>query len=389
MNAASLGLDTEASTQSHNMLTDIFVVPPFSVLDTRQGYWQQRRRAWLALGITSELGRGGLAAGALAGGVTQSFDTAQAKTRAAASPWHGGKTEVSQAMAMTGSAGASRREADARSNLTGTADLPDYADFGMASVAPGTSIFDPVLCELIYRWFSPPGGAVLDPFAGGSVRGVVAERLGRRYTGIDLSARQLASNREQAERIGVAPEWICGDSTLLREHVAGRQYDLVFTCPPYYDLEVYSNDPRDLSAQGSYAEFLDLHALVIARAAEHLRPGRFMVYIVSEVRGKDGHYLGFVPDTISAARTAGLTLYNEAVLINPAGTLPMRVTKQFNSGRKLGRMHQNVLVFAKGNPPAREWGMALDDAPAAVTAAGFFDDLPDLPAPADTLDDWF
>ena len=33
-------------------------MPPFSVLDARQGYWQDRKRAWLALGIQSELGRG-------------------------------------------------------------------------------------------------------------------------------------------------------------------------------------------------------------------------------------------------------------------------------------------------------------------------------------------
>jgi len=39
-------------------LVDRFGVPPFSVLDARQGYWQDRKRAWLALGIESELGRG-------------------------------------------------------------------------------------------------------------------------------------------------------------------------------------------------------------------------------------------------------------------------------------------------------------------------------------------
>jgi len=39
-------------------LQDRFIVPPFSVLDARQGYWQERKRAWIALGIQSELGRG-------------------------------------------------------------------------------------------------------------------------------------------------------------------------------------------------------------------------------------------------------------------------------------------------------------------------------------------
>lgn len=39
-------------------LADRFGVPPFSVLSARDGWWQDRKRAWLALGIQSELGRG-------------------------------------------------------------------------------------------------------------------------------------------------------------------------------------------------------------------------------------------------------------------------------------------------------------------------------------------
>jgi len=46
------------ATDTTGSLSDRFLVPPFSVLDARQGYWQERKRAWLALGIESELGRG-------------------------------------------------------------------------------------------------------------------------------------------------------------------------------------------------------------------------------------------------------------------------------------------------------------------------------------------
>jgi len=53
-NGAGAGADTGA----HPLLRDRFLVPPFSVLDARQGYWQLRKRAWLDLGIQSELGRG-------------------------------------------------------------------------------------------------------------------------------------------------------------------------------------------------------------------------------------------------------------------------------------------------------------------------------------------
>lgn len=39
-------------------LADKFMVPPFSVLNAREGWWQDRKRQWIALGIQSELGRG-------------------------------------------------------------------------------------------------------------------------------------------------------------------------------------------------------------------------------------------------------------------------------------------------------------------------------------------
>ena len=48
----------ETDIIERNKLQDRFIIPPFSVLDTRQGYWQDRKRKWIALGIKGELGRG-------------------------------------------------------------------------------------------------------------------------------------------------------------------------------------------------------------------------------------------------------------------------------------------------------------------------------------------
>ncbi len=41
------------------VLSDTWEYPPFSVLNARDGWWQERKRQWLSLGIKSELGRGG------------------------------------------------------------------------------------------------------------------------------------------------------------------------------------------------------------------------------------------------------------------------------------------------------------------------------------------
>lgn len=54
----SLFKDSSTKETMNLSLIEKYMVPPFSVLDTRQGYWQDRKRAWIALGIKSELGRG-------------------------------------------------------------------------------------------------------------------------------------------------------------------------------------------------------------------------------------------------------------------------------------------------------------------------------------------
>ena len=53
------GATPTGSAEARKSLAERFIIPPFSVFDTRQGYWQTRKRQWLALGIKSELGRGG------------------------------------------------------------------------------------------------------------------------------------------------------------------------------------------------------------------------------------------------------------------------------------------------------------------------------------------
>ena len=89
---------------------------------------------------------------------------------------------------------------------------------------------------------------------------------------------------------------------------------------------------------------------IIAHCAAHLKPDRFACFVVGDVRDSKGFYLNFPADTIAAFQDAGCVLYNEAILVTAVASLSLRAGKQFNSGRKLGKTHQNVLVFYKGNP---------------------------------------
>jgi DNA modification methylase len=289
--------------QTNGPVAERFGMSPFSVLDARTGEWQERKRAWASMGIRGELGR-----------------------HAEAYNIHEWADE---------NAGGSKADGD------------------------GTSIFDPVLCESMYRWFSPAGGQIVDPFAGGSVRGIVAGAMGRDYWGCDLRREQVTENQRQVATIPLrrTPVWVCGDS--LETLAESPDADFVFSCPPYGNLEVYSDDPRDLSNM-EYHTFIANYRRIILRAVGRLKANRFAAFVVGDFRDTKGFYRNFVSETITAFELAGARLYNDAILVTPVGSAAMRVTKQFTASRKLCKTHQNILVFCKGDP--RLATQAMDEA---------------------------
>ena len=279
------------------LLRDKFIEPPFSILDTKTGSWQKRKKLWKTIGIKSEIGRD---SNMTFTGAAASLDFYRKKE---------GKRETSQVQ--------------------------------------GTSIFDPALCEVLYHWFCPEGGAILDPFAGGSVRGIVANKLGYKYTGIDIRQEQVDSNREQACNIlelNNQPNWLVGDSNKVLDELT-TEYDFVFSCPPYADLEVYSNLKGDISNM-NYSDFMIAYTSIILKSCNLLKSGGFACFVVGEVRNKKGDYIGFVPDTIKAFADCGMKYYNEAILLNPVASASMRAAGNMKT-KKLVKIHQNVLIFKK------------------------------------------
>jgi DNA modification methylase len=281
------------------LLRDKFIEPPFSVLDTRRRNWQNRKRRWLELGIKSEIGRNN---GLTYTGAASQFDHYRVKE---------GK----------------RENTDQQS----------------------TSIFDPALTELVYNWFCPEKGKILDPFAGGSVRGIVAHYLSYYYTGIELRQEQIDSNREQGLDILAVnnqPNWYCGDSDEILDEMRENEFDLIFSCPPYVNLEVYSELPADLSNM-QYKDFIVKYQSIIKKSLRLLKRNCFAVFVVGEVRDKDGYYYDFVGDTKRAFIEQGARLYNDCILLNVVGSASMRAGKVFEAGKKLTKIHQNVLIFKK------------------------------------------
>jgi len=173
---------------------------------------------------------------------------------------------------------------------------------------------------------------------------------------------------------GPDPQWILGDAANIGTLCAGTQADLLVTCPPYGDLEVYSDDPSDLSTMG-YTDFINTFSKIMKSSFPLMKDNTFACVVVGDFRSDDGFYHGFPSDAISACDAAGWRLYNDAVLVTRANSLPLRVGRQFDAARKLGKTHQSVLVFVKG-----DWKAATVNCGPVVSV-----DLSDMQA--DDLDD--
>ena len=271
-------------------LADTFLVPPFSILDSRQAYWQERKRWWRGL-IQDE--------------------------------------------------GETREDVLDYSSITGN---DKYDKKGIANV----SLLDPVLAELAVRWFCPEGGTVFDVFAGDTVFGYVATKLGHNFVGTELRQEQATLNQSRLDKDNLPGTYVCEDGEHILKHLPPESRDLFFTCPPYFDLEEYKGGEHDLSGL-PYDAFESKMARCIANAAQVLKPNRFAVIVYGDVRDKQGVYRNLVGQMIEHATKAGLKYYNEGILITPVGTAAIRA-RQYFKNRKLVKVHQNVLVFYKGDP---------------------------------------
>lgn len=336
-------------------LAERFLIPPFSVLDARQGYWRDRKRQWLDLGIRSWDGR---PANDLKLSADDEVEQGTQPNRSKPS------TTGNDPEFYWKKQAAERRLGR---DLTTAEFLEDHYE-GPDVYREGTSVFDPVLAEVVYRWFAPPAGRVLDPLAGGSVRGIVASRLGLPYVGIDLSPMQVEANEAQRHlAVDPQPEWIVGDARDTETLTAGP-FDLLFTCPPYFDLERYSDDPADLANAPTWDAFCDTYTQAIAASTRLLADDRFAVIVVGNVRDRRGELLDLADATTRAMTAAGLTFYNDAVLVTNAGSLALRAARSF-ALRKLGRCHQQVLVYLRGDAQRAVEALGAVDVPAEVIAA--------------------
>ncbi len=211
------------------------------------------------------------------------------------------------------------------------------------------SVFPIPVAEWIYvRYAGPPGSVIIDGFSGGPPRGIAAGVMGYEYHGIDLSQKQIDENDKVIERLEVENVfYYCEDALFLADLCSDEgitKGDLGFCSPPYHTVEVYSDDPQDLSMAPTYEDFDMAMGTAAMQYFQVLRPGAFMICIAANFRDKKGGLIDFRGHTVMNFQEAGFIFWQDIILSKNFGSAAKRSTNAWK-GMKLVPRHEHVLVF--------------------------------------------
>lgn len=219
------------------------------------------------------------------------------------------------------------------------------------------SEFNPTVAERIIAYWSQPGDLVVDPFAGRATRAIVTTELARNYIGYEIAPQTYNLTCDMIKfRDTHFPQnmfqgrgtWsiILGDGCLLQD-IKDQSADLVFTCPPYHDLEKYEEVEGQLSSIKDYGEFLQRIQQCAHNINRVLKPEKFCAWVCGDWRNQSrGGFFAFHIDSINCFRQAGLSLWDIIILHNNSPFAAKQAAK-CEKQRYTSKIHEYLLIFKK------------------------------------------
>ena len=211
------------------------------------------------------------------------------------------------------------------------------------------SSFNPKVADRVIKYWSNKGDIILDPFAGRSTRMIMSKINNRNYIGFDISPiaidelKKTLNKQETLSKIDVNIKLFCSDGCEMK-NIQDYSIDLIFTCPPYWNLEKYESVDNQLSDCKSYMEFLNKLYECVGRCHDILKKNKFSIWVVSDFR--KGYYYCLHKDLIDIHLDSGFILWD--IIINVLNSPFISFKAGFNDNQKYtGKTHEYILVFKK------------------------------------------
>jgi len=181
------------------------------------------------------------------------------------------------------------------------------------------SEFNPLVAENIINFWSDENDNILDMFAG-RTRGIVAGLKHRKYYGFEVSPKVqkivsaiIKKGKDRFDE-GYVPIIYCDDAKNIPKYNLPK-IDLIFTCPPYHDLEKYESVKGQLSDIKDYGKFLEKLKNIMRISLSKLKYNGFVCLVVGDFR-KEERLIPFDCDVVKMMEELGVVLWDKVVLQN-------------------------------------------------------------------------
>ena len=225
---------------------------------------------------------------------------------------------------------------------------PTAVEGGLRLVGSAPSNFRPMNAKAVYERFCPKGGVIYDYCCGfgGRLLGALTSKNNYKYVGTDPCTETMYHLHQLGEYI----EQVTGREDSYELHCCGSEefrgpansIDFAFSSPPYFNLEVYSDEPTQC-----FNKFPELDGWLegfvrptIQNIYHMLKPGKFYAVNIADFKVGGGQECAYVDEWIRISTEEGMPLFD---------TVYLGVTARAGSAEQAaGELKkENILIFKK------------------------------------------
>jgi len=219
---------------------------------------------------------------------------------------------------------------------------------GCQGTRQGFSQFQPELAERIIKFYTNEDDKILDIFSG-RTRAIITRMFNRKYIGYEISReayKQTVNALKRQQTLFVLKEPIIHnkDAISVSSDYPSNYFDVIFTCPPYWNIEKYETCNGQLSDISDYKDFLNRYEQIIVESKKVLKDGGLVIWIVGNFR-KNGKFYDFCNDTKNIFYRNGFELHDEIIRKIYTNITPR--IKQSVERKRMVKTHEYVLIFKK------------------------------------------